>query len=71
MYAEHLRNLGEALNHPGPQDEEEKITVYSVGGIPFEDVAWGTVVYRKAVRKGIDAVLNLCNAPAMAQPGLA
>lgn len=66
MPAERLRDLGEALNHPEPQDDEEKITVYSVGGMPIEDVAWGTVVYRNAVRKGIGTVLNLWDAPAMA-----
>ena len=66
MPAERLRDLGEALNHPEPQDDEKKITVYSVGGMPIEDVAWGTVVYRNAVRKGIGTVLNLWDAPAMA-----
>ena len=57
--------MGEALNHPAPEDAEEKITVYSVGGMPIEDVAWGTVVYRNAVRKGIGTVLNLWDVPAM------
>ncbi|MDO4897666.1 MAG: tyramine oxidase subunit B [Rothia sp. (in: high G+C Gram-positive bacteria)] len=66
MPAERLRDLGEALNHPTPEDEEEKITVYSVGGMPIEDVAWGTVVYRNAVKKGIGTVLNLWDTPAMA-----
>ncbi|WP_272879008.1 hypothetical protein [Rothia nasimurium] len=41
------------------------MTVYSVGGMPIEDVAWATVVYRKAVQKGIGTVLNLWDVPAM------
>lgn len=65
MEASELRDLGHALNHPAPEDEEEKITVYSVGGMPIEDVAWGTVVYRNAVKKGIGTVLNLWETPAM------
>ncbi|WP_326503366.1 tyramine oxidase subunit B [Rothia nasimurium] len=65
MAPEELRDMGEALNHPAPEDDEEKITVYSVGGMPIEDVAWGTVVYRNAVSKGIGTVLNLWDVPAM------
>lgn len=65
MPADRLRDMGEALNHPAPEDDEEKITVYSVGGMPIEDVAWGTVLYRNAVKKGIGTVLNLWDVPAM------
>ncbi|MFW0183379.1 hypothetical protein ACN082_07720 [Rothia sp. CCM 9417] len=65
MDTSELRGMGLALKHPAPEDEEEKITVYSVGGIPIKDIAWGTVVYRKAVKKGIGTVLNLWETPAM------
>jgi ornithine cyclodeaminase len=44
---------------------EEEIIILSVGGMPVEDVAWGTVVYRNAVAKGIGTKLNLWDTPAL------
>lgn len=49
---------------PGRQSEDE-IILMSVGGMPVEDVAWGTVVYRNAVKQGIGTSLNLWNEPAL------
>jgi ornithine cyclodeaminase len=37
----------------------------SVGGMPVEDVAWGTVVYRNAVERGIGVSLNLWDEPVL------
>jgi N-[(2S)-2-amino-2-carboxyethyl]-L-glutamate dehydrogenase len=37
----------------------------SVGGMPVEDVAWATVVYRNAIEKGIGVSLNLWDKPMM------
>jgi ornithine cyclodeaminase len=34
-----------------------------VGGMPVEDVAWGTIVYRNALEKGIGTKLNLWETP--------
>jgi len=34
--------------------------------MPVEDVAWGTIVYRNAIEKGIGTKLNLWGAPNMA-----
>lgn len=45
-------------NIPVHRDENE-IIIYSIGGMPVEDVAWGTVVYRNALAKGIGTKLNL------------
>ncbi|MEU7143402.1 tyramine oxidase subunit B [Nocardia sp. NPDC046473] len=49
----------------GRRDDDE-IVLLSVGGMPVEDVAWGTVVYRNAVRRGIGTTLNLWQSPALA-----
>ncbi|MFT4136684.1 tyramine oxidase subunit B [Microbacterium sp.] len=50
---------------PGRRDDEE-IVLMSVGGMPVEDVAWGTTVYRRAVAEGIGVPLNLWDRPALA-----
>ncbi len=54
--------MGDAPVHEDP----DEITVYSVGGMPIEDVAWGTVIYRNALKKGIGTKLNLWNEPKLA-----
>ena len=33
--------------------------------MPTEDVAWGTIVYRNALEKGIGTKLNLWDRPVM------
>lgn len=53
-----------AGDKPGRRDDEE-IIILSVGGMPVEDVAWGTVVYRNAAKQGIGISLNLWDEPAM------
>lgn len=50
---------------PGRQSEDE-IILFSVGGMPVEDVAWGTVVYRNALERGIGTKLNLWETPELA-----
>ncbi|WP_280408594.1 ornithine cyclodeaminase, partial [Nocardia brasiliensis] len=45
---------------------DDEIVLLSVGGMPVEDVAWGTVVYRNAVRRGIGTTLNLWQSPELA-----
>ena len=47
---------------PGRTNDDE-IIMLSVGGMPVEDVAWGTVVYRNAIEKGIGVSLNLWKEP--------
>lgn len=47
---------------PGRRDENE-IILLSVGGMAVEDVAWGTVVYRNAIARGIGVELNLWDEP--------
>ena len=50
---------------PGRESDEE-IIVYSVGGMPVEDIAWGGTVYRNAVKMGIGINLPLWDKPEMA-----
>ena len=51
--------------HPGRESDDE-IIVYSVGGMPVEDIAWGGTVYRNAVKMGIGIKLPLWEKPEMA-----
>ena len=44
---------------------KDEIVIYSVGGMPVEDIAWGTIVYRNALAKGIGTKLNLWETPHM------
>ena len=50
---------------PGRENDDE-IIVYSVGGMPVEDIAWGGTVYRNAVKMGIGIKLPLWDKPEMA-----
>lgn len=51
--------------HPGRESDED-IIVYSVGGMPVEDIAWGDTVYKNALEKGIGIKLPLWDVPEMA-----
>ena len=66
MTSEQIDDLGDVLlgNVPVHRKENE-IVIYSVGGMPTEDVAWGTVIYRNALEKGIGTKLNLWKTPDM------
>ncbi len=63
---EDLEDLGKIVagDSPGRTNDEE-IIMLSVGGMPVEDVAWGTRVYRNAIEKGIGVSLNLWDEPIM------
>lgn len=45
---------------------DEEIVIFSVGGMPVEDVAWATTVYRRACDAGIGTVLPVWETPEMA-----
>ena len=66
MKPEQIDDLGDVLlgNIPVHRKEDE-IVIYSVGGMPTEDVAWGSMVYRNALEKGIGTKLNLWDTPKM------
>jgi ornithine cyclodeaminase len=57
-------NLGAILagKEEGRKSDDEVI-IYSVGGMPVEDVAWGKKCYEKALKLGIGTKLNLWETP--------
>ena len=66
MKPEQIDDLGDVLLGRVPvHRKDDEIVIYSVGGMPTEDVAWGTCVYRNAVEKGIGTKLNLWDTPKM------
>ena len=63
--ASKIDDLGDIIK--GTKDRrlsEDQIIMYSVGGMPVEDVAWGKVVYENALKLGIGTKLPLWDAPA-------
>jgi ornithine cyclodeaminase len=66
MDLERIHDLGAILNGKvSGRESADQIIIYSVGGMPVEDVAWGKVVYDNAVRNGIGVKLNLWERPSM------
>ncbi|QHQ60947.1 ornithine cyclodeaminase [Anaerocolumna sedimenticola] len=67
MKKEQVDDLGDVIMGKVPvHRKENEIVIYSVGGMPIEDVAWGTIVYRNAIEKGIGTKLNLWKEPYLA-----
>lgn len=67
MSKDKIDDLGDVLIGKVPvHRKEDEIIIYSVGGMPIEDVAWGTIVYRNAIEKGIGTKLNLWEEPQLA-----
>ncbi|MBP1326265.1 ornithine cyclodeaminase [Leucobacter exalbidus] len=67
MAPEQLEDLGEIIGGKAPgRTHDDEVFIYSVGGMPVEDVAWATHVYRNAVERGIGTSLNLWETPALA-----
>lgn len=66
MHKDELEDLGRIVAGDSPaRQNDEEIIIMSVGGMPVEDVAWATKVYRNAVEKGIGVSLNLWDTPAL------
>ncbi len=64
MERDALEDLGAIVAGTTPgRTSDDEIIILSVGGMPVEDVAWGTVVYRNALAKGIGVTLNLWDVP--------
>lgn len=61
-----IRQIGDICQgiHPARLNDEE-IILYSVGGMPVEDVAWATQVYDNALIKGVGTSVNLWEQPAL------
>lgn len=67
MTRHQIDDLGDILMGKIPiKRKEDQVVIYSVGGMPIEDVAWGTIVYRNAIEKGIGVKLNLWDMPELA-----
>lgn len=64
---EDIIDIADIINkkHLGRESDDE-IIVYSVGGMPVEDIAWGGTVYRNALKEGIGVELPLWDQPDMA-----
>jgi ornithine cyclodeaminase len=57
-------DLGTMLNGKVPgRESDDQIVLYSIGGMPVEDVAWGKEVYDTAVARGIGTKLKLWDKP--------
>lgn len=66
MSHDEIEDIGKIVagEAPGRRDDNE-IIIMSVGGMPVEDVAWGTVLYRNAIERGIGVKLNLWDVPVL------
>ena len=61
-----VTNLGDVpLGRAQGRTSDEQIIVFSVGGMPIEDVAWATRVLDRATERGIGIELPLWKIPAM------
>ncbi len=49
----------------GRRNADERI-IYSVGGMPVEDIAWGKEIYENALQMGIGTKLPLWERPELA-----
>lgn len=59
-----VEDLGGILDGRLPgRASDDQIILYSIGGMPIEDVAWGKAIYRNALEKGIGTKLNLWDKP--------
>lgn len=59
-----MEDLGGILRGRLPgRESDDQIIIYSIGGMPIEDVAWGRTVYDNAVEKGMGTKLKLWDKP--------
>lgn len=67
MMPDEMQDIGRIVTGElPPRIDEEEIVLMSVGGMPVEDVAWGTAVYRRALQLGIGTPLPLWDRPVLA-----
>ena len=59
-----MEDIGGILRGRLPGRESyDQIILYSIGGMPVEDVAWGKVLYEKALKEGKGTKLDLWDEP--------
>ena len=63
---ERIEDIGRILASGGTERDPDQIVIFSIGGMPVEDVAWATRVYERARTLGIGTSLNLWNTPVLA-----
>lgn len=64
---DNVDNIGDVVSGVKPgRTSDDEIIVYSVGGMPVEDVAWGKIIYENAKKLGIGTLLNLWETPELA-----
>lgn len=64
--ASQLEQIGDVAAGRAPaRRSEDEIILYSVGGMPVEDVAWATEIYDNALAKGLGQTLLLWDEPAI------
>ena len=59
-----VTNIGDVMvgKAPGRRDSREKI-IFIMGGMPIEDIAWGTEVYNRAKAMGLGTRLRIWDKP--------
>lgn len=64
---EDMVDLGDIIygKRPG-RESEDQIIIFSVGGMPVEDVAWGKKCYENAIKLGLGTKLRLWDKPDLA-----
>ncbi len=66
MSEDDLEDLGAIIaGDTPPRQSDDEIIIMSVGGMPVEDVAWATKLYRNALEQGIGVKLNLWDTPVL------
>lgn len=64
LQPQQLEDIGKIVAGVAPgRTSDQEIIIMSVGGMPVEDVAWATVIYRNALSRGIGVSLNLWETP--------
>ena len=67
MTPEQFEDLGEIIGGSAAgRKNDDEVFIFSIGGMPVEDVAWATEVYRNALERSIGTKLNLWQQPELA-----
>ena len=48
------------------RESSDQVVIFSVGGMPVEDVAWGKICYERALKLGLGQKLRLWEKPDLA-----
>ena len=63
---EKVVDLGDVIRgEKAGRESEDDVVFFSIGGMPVEDIAWGTVLYRRALKMGLGTTLKIWDKPAL------